>query len=123
MNKKTIAGVLGLLVGLLILGWGGCVMIGGITYSEGERTGVVTKFSHKGFPKTWEGELNMGGWDQGGKPQAWAFSCCDPAVVDKLQAAERSGHRVTLVYRQQLRKQPWKGETDYFVTNVVQGEK
>lgn len=55
-----------------------------MTYSDGERTGVITKFSHKGMLiKTWEGELNMGGFDQGGVATIWAFSVDDPVIVEK----------------------------------------
>ena len=38
----------------------------GITYSEGTRSGVLTKISKRGFVfKTFEGELNVGGLNQG----------------------------------------------------------
>ena len=103
---------------LVLFGWG-YLSMGGWTYSEGERTGVVTKFSHKGMAiKTWEGELNMGGFDQGGVGSSWAFSVNDPEVVKKVQEAQRAGGRWTLMYRQQNWVQSWKGATDYFVTDV-----
>src|SRR6187549_3359500 len=38
----------------------------GITYSEGTRSGVLTKISKRGYVfKTYEGELNVGGLNQG----------------------------------------------------------
>jgi hypothetical protein len=38
-------------------------LIANYTYSEGNRAGVVVKFSKKGYLlKTYEGELNMGVW-------------------------------------------------------------
>lgn len=100
------------------------IKIGGLTYSEGERTGTITKFSHKGlFFKTWEGELNMGGLEVGGKGVTWEFSVNDPEVVEKIHKSQRVGGHWTLKYRQQLFKQSWNGATEYFVTDVVQPEK
>lgn len=95
------------------------VNIGSLTYSEGERSGVITKFSHKGMLlKTWEGELNMGGYDQGGVASVWQFSVDDSEVVEKIKKAQRAGGRWTLTYRQQFWSQSWKGQTEYFVTHV-----
>ena len=108
---------------LVLFGWG-YLSIGAWTYSEGERTGVVTKFSHKGMAiKTWEGELNMGGFDQGGVGSSWKFSVGDPDVVEKVKEAQRAGGRWSLMYRQQNWVQSWKGAKDYFVTDVQQASK
>jgi hypothetical protein len=96
------------------------VKIGSFTYSEGERTGTVTKLSHKGLLlKTWEGELNMGGLEVGGKSSVWQFSVDDPAIIEDIKKAQRAGGRWTLKYRQQAMKQSWKGSTDYFITEVI----
>lgn len=98
----------------------GCTMVGSMTYSEGERTGTITKFSHKGiFIRTWEGELNMGGLEVGGKASIWAFSVDSPAIVEQIHKAQRAGGNVTLKYRQQIMQQSWKGATEYFVTEVI----
>lgn len=118
-SKKPIvligAGVLAL--GLIFVF--GNVFIGGMTYSEGERSGAITKFSHKGLMlKTWEGELNMGGMDQGGVAQTWQFSVVDPEMVEEVQKAQRKGGKWTLSYRQQLWSQSWKGQTEYFIVGV-----
>lgn len=92
------------------------VTIGAWTYSEGERSGTITKFTRKGvFLKTWEGELRMGGMDQGGYAENWEFSADDEAVIKKIQEAQRHGGKYTLKYRQQLMTQSWKGSTSYFV--------
>lgn len=117
-SKKPILIGLGVmfLIFLMIYGY---VSMGSITYSEGERTGVITKFSHKGLMmKTWEGELNVGGIDQGGVPTMWQFSVNDPEIVQDLQNAQRKGGRWTLSYRQQLWTQSWKGQTEYFIVGV-----
>ncbi len=54
------------------------------SYSEGERAGVLQKFSKKGWIcKTYEGELAQ--YVVGGvAPQIWYFSVRDPAVAEKL---------------------------------------
>lgn len=102
----------------------GCAFVGSMSYSEGERTGTIQKFSHKGmFMRTWEGELSKGGLDVGGVSSVWAFSVEDPAVVEKIHQAQRSGGRWTLKYRQQLLRQSWRGDTKYFVTDVIQAGK
>ena len=91
------------------------VKLGSFTYSEGERTGVIAKFSSKGLMlKTYEGELFVGG----NVTPNWEFSVSDPVVVEKIHEAQRSGGRWSLLYRQQLWRQSWKGNTTYFVYDV-----
>jgi len=93
---------------LLMLWW---------AYSEGERAGVLQKFSKRGWIcKTYEGELAM--YVVGGvAPQIWNFSARDPAAVDQLHAAV--GQQVRLHYAEH-RGLPTNcfGETDYFVERV-----
>jgi hypothetical protein len=91
-------------------------------YSDGERTGVVLKFSRKGLTyKSWEGRLDLGGASVNGDGQVvrnfWDFSVVDPAVVPKVQAAMRDGRRVTLHYQQWLNG-PITIDTDYEVDDV-----
>ena len=88
------------------------------TYSEGNRAGVLVKFSKKGYIfKTYEGELNMGG--VGNLPntaqvnQIWLFSVSNRAVADSLMNME--GKKVSLHYRQISKNMPWQGETNSFV--------
>jgi hypothetical protein len=87
------------------------------SYSDGDRAGVLQKFSKRGWIcKTWEGELAM--YVVGGvAPQIWNFSVRDDAVVGDLQAAV--GQQVRLHYSEH-RGLPTNcfGETDYFVTRV-----
>jgi hypothetical protein len=91
------------------------------TYSEGNRAGVVVKFSKKGYLlKTYEGELNMGG--MGNLPNTaqmnmqWNFSVNDQAVADTLMNLE--GRKVSLHYKEIIKNMPWQGETKYFVDGV-----
>ena len=87
------------------------------SYSDGERAGVLQKFSKRGWVcKTSEGELAM--YVVGGiAPQIWHFSVRDPHVVQQLHGAV--GQQVRLHYAEH-RGLPTNcfGETDYFVTGV-----
>jgi hypothetical protein len=55
------------------------------SYSEGERAGVLQKFSRKGWIcKTYEGELAL--YVVGGvAPQIWYFSTRDSKIADQLR--------------------------------------
>jgi hypothetical protein len=91
------------------------------TYSEGNRAGVLMKFSKKGYVfKTYEGDLNIGGVGNvsgtAQMNQVWQFSVKDQAVADSLMTME--GKKVSLHYRQILKNMWWQGETDYFVDGV-----
>jgi hypothetical protein len=87
------------------------------SYSDGDRAGVLQKFSSRGWIcKTWEGEIAM--YVVGGvAPQIWNFSVRDDAVAAQLQAAV--GQQVRLHYSEH-RGLPTNcfGETDYFVNRV-----
>jgi hypothetical protein len=65
-------------------------------YSEGERAGVLQKFSKKGWIcKTYEGELAL--YVVGGvAPQIWYFSARDDKVAQELSAAV--GEHIRLHY-------------------------
>jgi hypothetical protein len=100
-----------LLVGLyvwIILSW---------PYSEGERAGILQKFSTKGWVcKTHEGELAIS-IVPGVTPVIWYFSVRDEGIIPALNGA--LGKRVVLHYREH-RGLPTRcfGETSYFVTGV-----
>jgi len=96
-------------------------LIANYTYSEGNRAGVVVKFSKKGYLlKTYEGELNMGG--MGNLPNTaqqnmlWQFSVREQSVADTLMNLE--GRKVSLHYKEIIKNMPWQGETEYFVDGV-----
>jgi len=93
----------------------------GMTYSEGTRSGILTKVSKKGFIfKTYEGELIVGGLNQGDgaimPASVFKFSVLDKKVYDQLEADQ--GKKVVLHYKQVLKNFFWQGETDYFVHDV-----
>ena len=88
------------------------------SYSEGERAGVLQKFSKRGWIcKTYEGELAM--YVVGGvAPQIWNFSVRDATVAEQLHRAV--GQQVRLHYSEHpgLPTNCF-GETDYFVESVL----
>ena len=96
-------------------------------YSEGQRAGVVTKFSYKGVLwKSWEGEMNLGGMreetdSKGGtsmSPNVWAFHVDSMDVVDQVKAALDSGATVKMRYVQWWIS-PMSQESDYDVVEVT----
>ena len=84
------------------------------SYSEGNRAGVLQKFSRKGWVcKTWEGELAQY-VVAGVAPQIWAFSVRDPLVAQRLSS--QAGEHLQLHYSEH-RGLPTScfGDTGYFV--------
>jgi len=91
------------------------------SYSDGERAGVLQKFSRKGWVcKTYEGELAL--YIVGGvAPEIWAFSVRDKAVVDQLNSMV--GERVRLHYTEHKAiPSSCFAETAYFVDRVTRVE-
>ncbi|MDR6562999.1 MULTISPECIES: hypothetical protein [Arcicella] len=94
-----------------------------VAYSEGERAGVISKFSKKGVVfKTYEGELNEGAQGQMGNMvnRLWAFTvdADDPTIIQKLEDAMLTGRRIRVHYEQRYMKFSWMGDTEYFVDKV-----
>jgi hypothetical protein len=88
------------------------------SYADGERAGVLQKFSHKGWVcKTDEGELAMY-IVAGVAPQIWNFTVRDSAVVAQMNSLV--GRRVQLHYTEH-RGLPTScyGDTRYFVDAVT----
>jgi hypothetical protein len=117
ISVSVIGGVLLSVVGRF-LGFGP-----GIAYSEGTRSGVVYKFSKKGFVyHTWEGELSLGlnERDESGAiiPAIFQFSCSNEEVAKQIIDAEKSGKRVTLHYKQYFLRGYSYGETEYDIIKV-----
>jgi hypothetical protein len=87
-------------------------------YSEGERAGVLQKFSKKGWIcKTYEGEVAQ--YVVGGlAPQIWYFSVRDEAVAEQLFKAV--GQNVQLRYTEH-RGIPTScfGDTPYFAVSFT----
>ena len=87
-------------------------------YSEGQRAGILQKFSRKGWLcKTYEGELAL--YVVGGvAPQIWDFSTRDPKVAEELLKAV--GQQVQVHYTEH-RGVPTScfAETSYFVESFT----
>jgi len=99
-------------------------------YSVGTRSGILVKISHKGYVfKTYEGELNLGGYNADGSISnyvagIWRFSVTphDQQLVEALHALQ--GYPVKLYYREKYFRLPWRGDTKYIVYQVEKvGEK
>jgi hypothetical protein len=91
------------------------------SYSEGDRSGYLQKFSRKGWIcKTYEGELAMT-TVPGTAPVIWEFSVWDDAVAKKM--ADLPGKKVVVHYRE-FRNVPTNcfGATDYFVDGIQVAE-
>jgi len=99
------------------------------TYSEGYRSGIVMKISTRGVIfKTTEGQMNMqviGVSDMGTASQVWDFSVDNDKteIIEAIRQASLSGERVELYYIQRYMKFPWRGESEYFVREVVRAKK
>jgi hypothetical protein len=91
------------------------------TYSEGNRSGVLQKFSKKGnIFKTYEGELIMSSISSTSNvtiaSEKFFFSVKDEGLAQSMFNME--GKKVTVHYLQKRKNLPWNGETDYFVDSV-----
>lgn len=93
-------------------------------YSNGERIGVVTKFSNSGLIwKSWEGHLNV---TQTGMNSSIPFDFSvdndiqDSIVIKTLDSAAQYGWKVKLNYHE-TKGWNWfdnRGSTNYFITKV-----
>lgn len=85
------------------------------TYSEGDRTGELIKFSKKGYVfKTWEGEISQGI----SGAQIFKFSVLDndAEVIEDLK--KNQGQYVKVTYIERYTTFPWWGDTNYYITKV-----
>lgn len=94
-------------------------------YSNGERIGVITQFSHKGILfKSWDGHLNVTQTGMNSAAVSFDFSIDndheDQTVINAIDSAAQHGWKVKLIYHETFGKN-WfrnRGETDHFITNV-----
>lgn len=94
------------------------------TYSDGNRTGLLQKLSHKGnMFKTYEGELVLSSLTTSGVSslgtEKFYFSVENKGVAEKLQPFE--GQRVTVHYEEKKGTLPWRGDSRYIVDDVKSG--
>lgn len=102
-------------------------------YSDGNRVGILYKFSHKGnIFKTYEGELILPGVNSNKKSgginsNAFRFCVLDKALADSLTKVQ--GNEVEVHYYQYRKPLPWRGDghpdpesgktTQYVVDKIV----
>ncbi len=116
--RKTISIVVVLLI-LIFAGWFYWKFY--YTYSEGNRTGLLQKFSHKGnLIKTYEGELVLSSLIVNNttpvSSEKFYFSVADEALAKKLMGYE--GQRVVLHYKQKNSAIFLRGDSPYVVDSV-----
>jgi hypothetical protein len=118
LRRKTKLILVGILLAPILIFILYAVAALSIDYSEGERAGILQKFSRKGWVcKSYEGELAMT-TVPGVAPVIWEFSVREEAVAEGLRKA--IGKPVALHYREH-RGVPTRcfGETAYFVDGVT----
>lgn len=91
------------------------------TYSDGNRSGLLQKFSHKGnLFKTYEGELVLNSLTTNNAgplgAEKFYFSVTEKSVADKMAGLE--GQRVILHYQEKKNVLSWRGDAPYIVDSV-----
>ncbi|WP_345373431.1 hypothetical protein [Algivirga pacifica] len=121
---KKIVGIT--ILGLVVLGLGVFLFLYNVPYSEGSRSGVVMKMSKKGvLLKTYEGTLNVEGIDtynkKGSMSSVWYFSVDKGSdeLIQQLEKASLKNKRVQLRYKELYTKFFWRGDTRYFITDII----
>ncbi len=124
--KKTIKKILWITLSVILIGglsFGAIAIVG--SYSDGSRVGKIVKFSKKGyFFKTYEGQLNVGGFakDEEGdiSPNVWSFSVDrgDDEIREAIDNAMDKSLEVKLHYKEKFFQFDWRGETEYFISDV-----
>lgn len=118
------------LVAILILIFVGVILF--IYYaniSEGSRAGVIVKISKRGaIFKTYEGQMDIGSFgavkDANQLSQTFQFSVFkdDEHIYEALEQASLSGERVQIKYKEKYSVLFWRGETPYFVYEIVRSK-
>lgn len=94
--------------------------------SNGSRAGVIVKISERGVIfKTLEGQIDIGSFgavkDANQLSQTFEFSVekGHEHIYKALEQASLTGERVQIKYNEKYGILPWRGETTYFVFDVV----
>src|SRR5688572_26694221 len=124
IRRKKFGRFLGILTIVILLALGGFIYWKYyFTYSEGNRTGLLQKFSYRGtLFKTYEGELILSSIRSTGHmtlaSEKFFFSVTDDDVAKKLENLQ--GHFVTVHYKMKNGTLPWRGDNRYLVDSVKQ---
>ncbi len=92
------------------------------TYSDGSRSGMLQKLSHKGnIFKTYEGELVLSSIASSANvalaSEKFYFSIAEDSIAKRMMQFE--GKRVKLHYEEKKGALPWRGESNYIVDGVT----
>jgi hypothetical protein len=125
---KKIATKIGVVLFLLLFGVGAFLYWG--VYDYGSRSGIVIRVSNKGaLVKTIEGQLNLQTFGAVDRPNAmtetfdFSVERGRTDLFEALKDVSLSGERVRLEYKKRYVRFPWRGDTKYFVTEVVRTPK
>jgi hypothetical protein len=111
-----------LMFGIGGLGYGGMYVVkatGGMLpdYSEGVRTGYLTKISKKGvFWKTWEAEMQVGAGEQAAIQQPWHFSIAADDLAEKVRT--NLGKKVMVEYKEWILMPYSIGDSGYVADKI-----
>ena len=91
------------------------------TYSEGNRAGLLQKFSKKGIIfKTYEGEMILSSIESNKNvalaSEKFLFSVIDEEIAKQLIALE--GKFIVVRYEEKHGRLPWRGDTKYYVDSI-----
>jgi hypothetical protein len=101
----------------LLLGMVGYYLWRTYEYSDGTRTGMLFKASHKGLiVKTYEGQLHVGGSMMMSDKSVFDFSIKNADVYKKAQQFE--GKNVRIHYKELNDAFFWQGDTNYIVYDI-----
>jgi hypothetical protein len=92
------------------------------TYSDGFRSGMLQKLSHKGnLMKTYEGELVLSSVSSTANvalaSEKFFFSIANDSLAKSVQHLE--GKRVRVHYEQKKGTLPWRGDSEYIVDEIT----
>ncbi|MEQ1552701.1 MAG: hypothetical protein ABL929_00915 [Ferruginibacter sp.] len=109
--------VLGLILGGAIFWWKYYY-----TYSDGSRSGMLQKLSHKGnLMKTYEGELVLSSVSSSSgvalASEKFFFSIANDSIAKMMMNME--GKKVRLHYEQKKGALPWRGDSEYIVDGAT----
>lgn len=95
------------------------------TYSDGYRSGLLQKLSHKGnVMKTYEGELVLSSVQSTGNvalaSEKFFFSIANDSLAKQMMGYE--GKKVRVHYEQKNGTLPWRGDSEYIVDGVTLDE-
>ena len=95
-------------------------------YSNGERIGVITRFSQKGLIfKSWEANLNITqtGMNTSGEPFCFSVDNNkeDESIIKLLDSCANKGWKVKVKYHECMNRNMTssRGETNYFIDELV----